>query len=71
MAQRKGTQLVSMTMWVQSPASLSGSGIPRCCGCRPAATTQIRPLAWELPGAAGVALLKKKSKKIHNKGYYH
>ena len=38
-----------------------------CCGsrCRPATTTLIPPLAWELPYASGVALkrLKKKKKK--------
>jgi len=31
--------------------------------CRPAALAPIRPLAWELPYAAGVALEKKKKKK--------
>ena len=33
--------------------------------CRPAATAQIRPLAWELPYALGAAL-KKPKKKIKN-----
>jgi len=28
--------------------------------CRPAATAPIRPLAWELPYAAGVALKKER-----------
>ena len=28
--------------------------------CKPEAVTSIRPLAWELPYAAGVALKKKK-----------
>ena len=31
--------------------------------CRPAATTLIRPLAWEPPYAEGVALEKTKKKK--------
>ena len=30
--------------------------------CRPAAAAPIRPLAWELPYAAGAALKKKKKK---------
>ena len=30
--------------------------------CRPVAAALIRPLAWELPGAAGAALKKKKIK---------
>ena len=30
---------------------------------RPSATAQIRPLAWEPPGASGAALKKKKKKK--------
>ena len=31
--------------------------------CRPAATASIRPLSWEPPHAAGVALIKDKKKK--------
>ena len=31
--------------------------------CRPAATAPIRPLAWEPPYAAGVALKRPKKKK--------
>ena len=31
--------------------------------CRPAAAAPIRPLAWELPCAAGPALKKKKEEK--------
>jgi len=31
--------------------------------CRPAATTPIRPLAWETPYAAGAALKGEKTKK--------
>ena len=56
----------------------SGSGIALSCGvgCRcswdpvllwlwhgPTATALIRPLAWELPYAAGVALKRQKKKK--------
>ena len=40
-------------MWLES----------KCCGggvCRPAATAQIQPLAWEPPYAAGGALKKQK-----------
>ena len=47
-----------------------GVGCKRCWDpvllwlwCRPASTALIRPLAWELPHAAGAAL--KKKKKIH------
>ena len=32
---------------------------------RPAAVAPIRPLAWELPYASGVALKKKKGKRIN------
>ena len=35
--------------------------------CRPAATTPIRPLAWELPYAVGAALKNKKQIKKENK----
>ena len=31
--------------------------------CRPAAVARVRPLAWELPYVAGVALKSKKKKK--------
>ena len=47
--------------------------IPRCCGSGvgPGATALIRPLAWELPYATGVALEKaerqKKKKKKRKK----
>ena len=55
-----------------------GSGVAVSCGvgrrhgsdpallwlwCRLAAVAQIRPLAWELPYAAGAALKKEKEKK--------
>ena len=33
---------------------------------RPAATAQIRPLAWEPPCAVGVALKRQKDKKLKN-----
>ena len=35
--------------------------------CRPAAVALIRPLAWALPYATGVALKKKKKKKRKKK----
>ena len=35
--------------------------------CRSAATALIRPLAWELPYAVGVALKKQKTKKKKKK----
>ena len=56
------TQLVSMRMWVQSPALLSGLRICHCCElwCRPVATAPIGPLAWEPPYAMGAALKRQK-----------
>ena len=66
-----------MRMRVQSLASLSGSRIQ--CGCElwcglqvwlgsymavAVAVALIRPLAWELPYAAGKAKKKKKKKKF-------
>ena len=38
--------------------------------CRPVASAPIRPLAWELPYAAGAAqeMAKKKKKKRHREG---
>ena len=35
--------------------------------CRPAAIVLIRPLAWELPYAAGIALKSKKKKRKEKK----
>ena len=54
-----------MRTWVRSLALLSGLRTPCCCGCgvRPAAAAPIRPLAWELPYAAGAALKREKKKK--------
>ena len=40
-----------------------------CLRCRPAATAPIRPLAWELPYAAGAAPKRKKKKKIGQNGF--
>ena len=70
---RLQTWLVSMRMWVQSLAPISGLKDPGCrCGLalallwlwhRPAAAAAIQPLAWELPYPAGVALTRKKKKK--------
>ena len=58
-------QVINLTkMQVPSLASLSGLRI-QCCReqwRRPSAVTQIRPPAWELPCATGVALKKKKKK---------
>ena len=54
-----------MRLQVQSLASISGLRIQCCCElwCRLAATAPIRPLAWELPYATGVAQEKAKRKK--------
>ena len=38
-----------LAQWVKEPVLL-------WLGCRPMATAPIRPLAWELPYATGVAL---------------
>ena len=35
--------------------------------CRPVAMAQIRPLAWELPHAVGVALKRQKTKNKNKK----
>ena len=55
-----------MRLWVQSLALLSGLTIRRCreLWCRPVATAQIGPLAWEPPYAAGTAqeIAKKRQK---------
>ena len=54
-----------MGMWVQSLVLLSGLRI-WCCRelwYRLAVTATIRPLAWELPCATGVALKRKEKKK--------
>ena len=52
-------------MWVQSLASLSGSGIQHCCELwwRPAAVALVRSLAWELSYNMSAALRRKKKKK--------
>ena len=44
-----------LAQWVEDPALL-------WLWCRPVATAPIRPLAWELPHATGVALEKAKDK---------
>jgi len=65
-------QVVSMRMWVQSPASLSGLRIWHGCELwhRPAATALIQPLALELLYAAGAALKRQmKNKKGKQKEY--
>ena len=52
-------------------------GVDRRCGsdlalqwlwCRPAATSEIRPLAWEPPYATGAALQKRQEK--HGEIYF-
>ena len=70
-----GYILVSMSMGVQSLASLSGLRIQGAMSCgigrrhtsdpellwhRLAAAAAVRPLAWDLPYAAGVAIKSKK-----------
>ena len=57
------TWLVSMRIQVRSLASLSGLRIRFCheLWCRLGAVTPVRPLAWELPCAAGAALKKRKN----------
>ena len=54
-----------MRLRVRSLASLSGLRIQHCreLWCRPAAVALIRPLAWEPPYAAGVALKRQKKTK--------
>ena len=53
---------------VQSLALLHGLRIHCCCElwCRPAAVAPIRPLAWESPYSAGVALKNKNKPKKPN-----
>ena len=74
MAQQKRIRLGTMTLRVQSLASLSGIRIQHCCElwCRcdsdlallwPAAIASIRPLTWESPYAADVALKRYTKKK--------
>ena len=57
-----------LTQWVKDPAVAVSCGVGCRHGsdlvllwlwCRPAAVTSIRPLAWEPPYAAGVALKTK------------
>ena len=73
MVQQKGIQLGPVTLQVQSLTSLSGLRIRHCCEpccgsqmwlgfCIAVAVAPIRPLAWEPPHAAGVALKSKKNK---------
>ena len=39
--------------------------------CRPAATALIRPLAWELPYAAGATLKRKRKKKEYGPDFIY
>ena len=61
-----------LTQWVKGSSIAVSCGVGRSRGsdlellwlrCRPAATAPIRPLAWEPPYAAGVALKGQKDKK--------
>ena len=67
-----------MAQWLANPsrnhrlrarslALIIGLRIQRCCELwrRRAATALIRPLAWELPYAVGVALEKDKKRILH------
>ena len=83
LAQRKQFWLAFTRTQVQSLASISGLKIPHCCElwcslqiwlgslvavAKLAAAARIRPLAWELPYAAGAALKRfKKQKRL--RGY--
>ena len=64
-AQQKWIWLASVRTRFRSLALLSGLRIRRCheLWCGPAATALIRPLAWEPPYAACVALKRPKEKK--------
>ena len=68
-----------LAQWVKDPALLSMScGVGHRRGsdlvllwlwCRLAAVAPIRPLAWELPYAAGVALTSKKQSQTNKMSY--
>jgi len=68
-AQWKRIRLGIMRLQVRSLASLSGLRIWWCreLWCRPAAVALIRPLAWEPPYAASLALKRQKDKKKKKK----
>jgi len=62
----------NLTQWAKDPVLLMSWGVGRRHGSdlalvwlwhRPVATALIRPLAWEPPYAAGVALKRQKDKK--------
>ena len=67
-----------MRTWVRSLSSLSGLSAMRCgvlrrhgldpkllwLWCRPSAAALIQSLAWELPYAKGLALKKKRKKRL-------
>ena len=70
LAQWKRIQLGTMRLQVQSLASLSGLRI-WCCHvlwCRLAAVAPVRPLAWELPYAAGAARKEREREKEGERG---
>ena len=62
-----------LTLWVKDPVSCVVGHRPSSDPTllwlwrRPAATALIRPLAWELPYAEGVALKRQKDKKKKGK----
>ena len=51
-----------LAQWVKDPALL-------WLWCRPAATAPIRPLAWEPPDAASVALRRQGEKRKKENGF--
>ena len=66
MAQWKQIRLGTMRLWVRPLPSISGLRSWHCreLWCRLAATSLIRPPAWEPPCASGAALKRQKKKII-------
>jgi len=69
--------ILGLTQWVKGSSIATSCGISHRCSsdpawlwlwlwCRPAAAAPIRPLAWELPYASGVALKSKLKTKTKN-----
>ena len=70
---------LGLAQWVGEPGVVMSCGIGcRNCSdpelfwlwCRPAAVALIRPLAWELPYAAGMALKSNKTKPTNQQKPY-
>ena len=68
--------ILGLAQWVKDPVIAVSCGVGRRRGldpvslwlwCRPAATTPIRPLAWEPPYAVGAALKRTKRQKKRKK----